>query len=212
MKTIEINPKQLYKGCLLAAITHAVTVGEYPELNYEHSWDGINYCMNNSQGCRATIPFHPECIVAVFREKSQVDGNTDMMDILTGIPDSILSVAKQKALQYALDDMNGEVKPVITVAFWGDWETLYSSQSWEEFLMKGGDILHHQLLDETSAFQAWDEEYGLNDQQMELIQSLLQKKLKNKGQIIKLTKEEINCLYGDIDECKESLQELEIHL
>lgn len=78
--------------------------------------------------------------------------------------------------------------------------------------MKGGDILHHQLLDETSAFQAWDEEYGLNDQQMELIQSLLQKKLKNNGQIIKLTKEEINCLYGDIDECKESLQELDIHL
>lgn len=42
-----------------------------------------------------------------------------MMDILTGIPDSILSVAKQKAFQYALDDMNGEVKPVITIAFLG---------------------------------------------------------------------------------------------
>lgn len=48
MQTIDINPKQLYKGCLLAAITHAVTVGEYSELNYEDSWDGFNYCMNNS--------------------------------------------------------------------------------------------------------------------------------------------------------------------
>lgn len=195
-----------------AAITHAVTVGDYPELNYEHSWDGINYCMNNSQGCRATITFHPEYIIAVFRDESQVDVNKDMMDILTVMPNPILLVAKQEALQYVLDDVDEEVKPLITAAFWGNWETLYSSQSWDEILIKGGDILHHQLLDETSAFQAWDEEYGLNNQQIELIQSLLQKKLENKGQMTKLNKEEIKCLNGDIDECKESLQELGIHL
>ncbi len=40
---IEINPQQLYNGCIFMAVAHAVTVGEYPELNYEHSWDGINY-------------------------------------------------------------------------------------------------------------------------------------------------------------------------
>lgn len=43
MNRIEIEPAKLYQGCLLAAIVHAVAVGEYPELNYEHSWDGINY-------------------------------------------------------------------------------------------------------------------------------------------------------------------------
>lgn len=46
MEKININPKELYQGCMFAAIIHAVLVGEYPELNYEHSWDGINYSMN----------------------------------------------------------------------------------------------------------------------------------------------------------------------
>lgn len=54
MNMINIIPKELYKRCLLAVITHAVTVGEYPKLNDEHSWDGFNYCINNSQGCRTT--------------------------------------------------------------------------------------------------------------------------------------------------------------
>ena len=48
MERIKIKPRQLYQGCILAAIIHAVTVGEYPELNYEHSWNGFNYCMDNS--------------------------------------------------------------------------------------------------------------------------------------------------------------------
>ena len=54
---IGINPQKLYNGCIFMAVAHAVTVGEYSELNYEHSWDGINYCMNNSRGCHGTITF-----------------------------------------------------------------------------------------------------------------------------------------------------------
>ena len=45
MVKLNINSSKLYEGSLQAAITHAVAVGMYPELNYEHSWDGINYCM-----------------------------------------------------------------------------------------------------------------------------------------------------------------------
>ena len=52
------------------AVAHAVTVGEYPELNYQHSWDSINYCMNNSQGCRGTITFGKKYIIAVFQDTS----------------------------------------------------------------------------------------------------------------------------------------------
>lgn len=42
-----------------------------------------------------------------------------MLDILTVMPNPILLVAKQEALQYVLDDVDEEVKPVITAAFWG---------------------------------------------------------------------------------------------
>ena len=43
MIKIELNPKELYEACILSSLTHAVAVGMYPELNYEHSWDNINY-------------------------------------------------------------------------------------------------------------------------------------------------------------------------
>ena len=41
MYEIPIEPRQLYEGCILAAIAHAVSVGLYPELDYEHSWDNM---------------------------------------------------------------------------------------------------------------------------------------------------------------------------
>ena len=41
MIKIELNPKKLYEACILSSLTHAVAVGMYPELNYEHSWDKI---------------------------------------------------------------------------------------------------------------------------------------------------------------------------
>ena len=103
MVGIDINPKQLYEGCIEAAIAHAVAVGMYPELNYEHSWDGINYCMNDSQGCRATITFHNEYIVAVFQDIHKADWNTDALSFFSEAPQKIIQLAKDEALQYVLD-------------------------------------------------------------------------------------------------------------
>lgn len=38
MNKLEISSKKFYEGCVSAAVAHAVTVGEFPELDYEHSW------------------------------------------------------------------------------------------------------------------------------------------------------------------------------
>lgn len=116
---IEINPQQLYNGCIFMAVAHAVTVGEYPELNYEHSWDGINYCMNNSRGCRGTITFGDKHIVAVFRDVSAKMQYQDAMNYFKDAPETIIELAKKEALQYVLEDIDGQTKPCITVAFWG---------------------------------------------------------------------------------------------
>ena len=35
--------EELWQGCILASIAHAIMVAHYPELSNEHSWDGINY-------------------------------------------------------------------------------------------------------------------------------------------------------------------------
>lgn len=92
---IEINPQQLYNGCIFMAVAHAVTVGEYPELNYEHSWDGINYCMNNSRGCRGTITFGDKYIVAVFQDVSAKAQYQDAMNYFKDAPETIIELAKK---------------------------------------------------------------------------------------------------------------------
>ena len=211
MEKINANPKELYEGCVFAAIIHAVTVGEYPEFNYEHSWDGINYSMNDSQGCRATITFHPNYVIAVFQDMSKFNSHMAAYDYLTDMPDEILKVAESEALQYVLQDIDGEIKPVITAAFWGTWEELFSNQTWESILENGGFILEKQLLNHNEALAQWDDYYGLNNEQMDLIESLFERKMKNSGKEIHLLPGQMSCLYGDVEECIESLRELNIY-
>lgn len=212
MEKIDINPQKLYQGCLFAAIIHAILVGEYPELNYEHSWDGLNYSMNDSQGCRGTITFHPQCIVAVFRDDARILSDKGAYDYLCGMPEDILKIAQAEALQYVLDDVDGEVKPVITAAFWGTWEELSSSQTWSDIWENGGHILENQLLPHRQSFIRWDEYYGLSDGQMKLAQSLFDRKLAGAEAPVSLSEEEAENLHGDIEECAVSLRELNIFL
>lgn len=210
MLHIEISPKKLYEGCLLAALVHAVTVGEYPEFNYEHTWDGINYCLNNSEGCRGTITFHHEYIVAAFREEAKVDLSKNALDFFDGAPIEIKELASIETLQYLLDDVNGVTKPLITAALWGTWTELWSNQPMELFLENCANIFETQLLDFSDAMKAWNENYEFHDGQEKLISSLFHKKVSNEGKAsIKLTKSEAANLYGDIDECLESLAELD---
>ena len=212
MERLDLSPKKLYQGCLFAAIIHAIMVGEYPEFSYEHSWDGLNYSMNNSCGCRATITFHPRYIVAVFQDYSRIIPGKNAYEYLSGMPEDILKLAQTEALQYVLRDENGEIKPVITAAFWGTWEELSSSRTWSDIWENGGYILENQLLPHQQSFIRWDDYYGLSDGQMKLAQSLLDRKLADAGTPILLSPQEAENLYCDIEECAASLQELNIFL
>lgn len=212
LEKLDIIPQDLYQGCLFAAIIHAILVGEYPELNYEHSWDGYNYSMNNSCGCRATITFHPRYIVAVFQDHSRDIPSPNAYNCLQSMPEDILGLAQAETLQYVLEDVDGEIKPVITTAFWGTWEELSSCQNWSDIWENGGYILKNQLLPRRQSLTRWDEYYGLTDGQMYLALSLLDRKLANAKTPVFLSPQEAGNLYGDITECAVSLRELNIFL
>ena len=212
MEKININPKELYQGCMFAAIIHAVLVGEYPELNHEHSWDGFNYSMNNSQGCRATITFHPQCVIAVFQDSQKINLSKNVYDYINNMPADILKIAEEETLQYVLVDFNGETRPVITAAFWGTWDELFSNQAWPDILEDGGYIIENQILSHQNSLIQWDNYYGLDDGQMNLVESLFERKIFNTEIEIYLDAEEIKNLHGEIEECVESLQELNIFL
>ncbi|MEE1125841.1 MAG: hypothetical protein U0L18_07875 [Acutalibacteraceae bacterium] len=210
MVKLNINSSKLYEGSLQAAITHAVAVGMYPELNYEHSWDGINYCMNNSEGCRATITFDSKYIVAVFQDIHKMDVNADAMTYFEGADEDIIELAKNEALQYVLENVNGEVKPVITAAFWGTWEQLYSAQSFDTIMNNGGYIIRTHLNSYKVATKEWKEYYDLNTRQIKLVHTLFDRKIKAGNKKVLLKSGDIKFLYGDTEECFTSLEELNI--
>lgn len=210
MMKININPKQLYEGCIQAAVTHAVAVGMYPALNYEHSWDGINYCMNDSQGCRATITFHNEYIIAVFQAIEKVDWNIDALVFFDGASNEIIEIAKNEALQYMLVEVDGFVKPVVIAAFWGTWDRLDSVQSFDDIIKNGGHILHSQLLPYNDAMNEWRDYYDLDSKQILLIEKLFDAKISSNDEEIILHDDEIKILYGNLEECLISLGELNI--
>ena len=58
----------------------------------------------------------------------------------------------------------------------------------------------------------WDDYYGLDDGQMNLVESLFERKIKKAETDIYLNAEEAKNLHGEIEECVESLRELNIFL
>ena len=73
-----------------------------------------------------------------------------------------------------------------------------------------GYILARQLLNHTDALIQWDDYYGLNNEQMYLVETLFERKIKNGEKKIYLLPEETKYLYGNIELCLASLEELNI--
>ena len=212
MFEINVAPQKLYEGCIQAVITHAVAVGKYPEFNYEHSRDGIKYSMNDSQGCIATITFHDAYILGVFQDIHKVDWGKDALDFFEGASEDMIQIAKDEALQYVLEDVEGVAKPVVTAAFWGTWKQLFSTQSLADIVDNGGHIIHTQLLPYNAAVDEWCEYYDLDTKQVNLINRLFDKKIASNGDTVTLLDSDIQLLYGDIEECLVSLGELNIRI
>lgn len=186
-KKIKINPQKLYNGCIFMAVAHAVTVGEYPELNYQHSWDSINYCMNNSQGCRGTITFGKKYIIAVFQDTSVKTPYQNAMNFFKDAPEAIVELAKSETFQYVLENIDGEI------------------------IKNGAHILAVQLMEIQEALRACDDYYGLTDGQMDLILSLSKQRSQTDFSM-PIILEKTDVLYGDMSEIRVSMGELNIKL
>ena len=106
--------------------------------------------------------------------------------------------------------------PLITTAIWGDETTLLSIDTLEELYKNGGEILKRQLMDTHSAIQSWREYYEMNEEQVNLLKNLYERKILNPEKIIYLTESEIRMIGIDDEEglfeSKESFNELNIVL
>lgn len=95
---IKWRKEQLWEGCLLASIAHAIMVAHYPEQANEHSWDGMNYSIQDSSGTRGTVTFCSEYFVAAFRNEdservSHINNIKQAKEYFEGSPKEIINLA-----------------------------------------------------------------------------------------------------------------------
>ncbi len=193
---ISWKKEQLWKGCILASIAHAIMVAHYPELSNEHSWDGINYNIQDSEGARGTITFSLEyCVGAFCNDNSDrikmIRNVRQAKDYFIGAPKEIINLAENEALQYLLENVEGKAVPIITTVFWGIGEKLFGIDSLEDMYHNGVFLLERQLLDFDSAIESWVEYYDMSLQQCDLLKTIFNKKMSQKVGDIILNKNDI---------------------
>lgn len=186
--------EELRQGCILASIAHAIFIADAPELAHEISWDGFNCNMNNSQGSRGTITFHPDFFVAGFRNDELSSDSLSAKDYLDQAPEKVIQLAEQETLQYLLDDVDGETLPSITTAMWGDRNQVFSCHFFDEMLVRGGELLEIQSLDPEAAFEACEEEYEFTEEQMALLKKLFYLKIAKPNEAITLSQRDIDAI------------------
>lgn len=202
MKNITWNREEIWQGCVLASIAHAISVAQYPEFSHEHSWDGLNYNVQDSSGARGTITFHPKYLVAAFRDDNseRVTGNINALEYFKDSPEEVKMLASNETLQYLLEDIDGKSVPVITTAFWGNREASHSQDELDVLIENGGFLLERQTTDIETAINEWQEYHEMSDLSINLLKSIFYRKIENPSKIIILTQNEIQMIESDDEE------------
>lgn len=212
MSKIQCGKEQLWKGCMLASIAHAIMVAHYPEISNEHSWDEINYSVQDSAGTRGTITFDKDYYIAAFRDDNseRLNKENNMLDYKTyfsSAPKEISELAEKETLQYLLEEVYGNAVPLITTAIWGNETGSFSRDTFTDMKNNGGFLLERQMLKIEDAFDSWKEYYDMTEQQYDLLRNIYKRKIEQPNELLILSKEEIN-LIGSDD--KEGLEESKI--
>lgn len=217
----------IWPGSLLGSIAHAIFVARAPFMAHEQSWDLLNYNVQNSEGSRGTIAFEEskENFVGVFFLQTSkrnplnqgFSGDDQVMALLRDLPDQLKPLA-QKALQYVLQDINGEARPIITAAFWSDLNGphIQSQDSWHDLVENGAILVKNQLLPIEVAIDEWVIEFEFSRAETDLTMSLFRQRFENPTEVITVThrdEQQLRALAGDdagLEACRESLHEVGI--
>jgi hypothetical protein len=216
MGNVKVNwsVKQIYEGCLIASLAHAIMVAKYPDLSYEHSWDGFNYNVQDGEGGRATISFADGVCVGAFRLDSIISESLDHESALSETSPVIRKIAHEETLQYLLENVNGNIVPVVTTLIWAEGTGMFECPH-EHALMiqKGGKLLERQTMEHSTAFQSWADYYEMTTEQVQLMEFLFQRMLSQPNTPITMTTSQVALLGEDdegLEESRASFVELNI--
>ncbi len=218
------NQESLFHGAVLASVGHAVYVCRAPDFAAENSWDGQNYNVQDSQGSRGTISFHRDGVVGAFfmadcdRDPFRGGVLIPPRDLLEGAPKSLRDLAESEAFQYLLQEYDGETRPIVTAAFWGESNTgpLCSIETWPETLEHGACLVELVMLGPQAAMEERIKEYRFSKSEVELIWTVFGRRMAEGANPIDLTPSERDTLRSNAisdvawDACRESFAEIDI--
>lgn len=213
--TCPVSSKQLFAGCLLASIAHAITTNEYPELSYEQSWDGDNYS-EISEDYRMTVLFRDGYCVGVVRN-DELEGfsRRTIQELLmeSEFPTEAIEILQTDALEYVLlEDEDGASTPVVTSLFYCDTEELTLLSTDGELIKACMNVLTPHIASVERQIEYWREYGDMSDGQIALLKDLYAVKLKEFHTVIHMSDEQKKMLSGEEigDECVTSFAELNI--
>ncbi len=206
--------KNILENTIIASVSHAIMVSTYPELNYEHSWDGINYNYNDGEGTRMTISFEENyCVGGICNFNYPYI--KDLNKYLEGVPKDIKDTFIDETSQYLLEEIDGKTIPVLTTMFWFKKDKINFVGKYEDFLMNGGNILEEFSIEKQKYFEKCEEYYEMNFNQISLLKSIVEKKFRNIKHDIYLSPKEVKMIGGNkknLYESQESFKELDIYI
>lgn len=211
-----VTKTDLYRGCLIASISHAIMTNVYPELSYEQSWDGVNYSIQNSAGLRGTITFENDfCVGAVQNERSgRMVGGEAIEEYMRSFPLNVVQKAYGETFQYLLLERNGVVAPYVTSIFWADLTALHYEEKLIDSLKEDFALFENIVLPEKTVIEKWKEYYDMDSKAVELMDMLYQLKAKDFLSTIELSEKQKKLIPGTYmnNQCVEALKELNIVL
>ncbi len=211
---MQVTKNDIYIGCLIASISHAIMTNVYPELSYEQSWDGANYSIQNSSGMRGTITFENDfCVGAIRNEMStSIVGGEYIQECMRNFPQKVVRKAYEETLQYLLMEKKGIVAPYVTSVFWADCNSLHYEEKYIDYIKEDFALLENIVLSPKMAIKRWKEYYDMDSKVVELVDILYQLKMKDFTSIIELKENQRKLIPGTFinSQCIEALKELNI--
>lgn len=195
MPKLNISVKLLYQGCIVSTVVHALWVRKYPFAKYMHYWDNFNCHFNDLEGNLATISFFETGVVGViYRKELHQDQSLSLHkqfleNLLDTMPNELRKLAEEETIQYFIQNIQGEEFPLISDLFWSADNFLASSieqTQWNNIWLK---LIKNQLLGVEEELLALQKEYNLNENEMQLMSLIINKKISTPNKIIEIRTE-----------------------
>jgi len=190
-RTIE----QLRRGARLHSLAYAAHLAKNPNRQYDVAWERLCYRRSDARGARGAVAFSSRGLVGVFFEETSPrapanlkKGAYKLEDHFKGIPDVLMRLARDEALDAMVVALGAKMIPVVTAAFWSDpTGALVGVRPWPRLNEDGASLVEAEMDKAEKAILAWAERYALSADQATMLKTVWTKKMKPAQAAAKLT-------------------------